>query len=183
MVRPDFSRCNATHDERRNHDFMGREFTGNLDGKGLRFAVCTARFNEHVTRKLLEGALRGFAACGVAATDVDVIWVPGSFELPSAAKAAIEHLGVDGVVALGAIVRGETAHFDFVAKGATDGLMTVGLETGRPVIFGVLTCDTFEQAFARAGDGNDNKGFEGALGAVEGACLLRDMRRSAGSVR
>ena len=157
---------------------MGKEFVGNLAGQGLRFAVCVARFNEHVTRRLLDGARRGFAASGVRAEDLTVIWVPGAFELPGAAQEAIASLGVDAVVAIGCIVRGETAHFDFVAKGATDGILAVGLKTRRPVIFGVLTCDTFEQADARAGAANDNKGFEAALGAVECAALYRDLAKA-----
>lgn len=158
---------------------MVRTFDAPIDGRGRRFAIVTARFNEHVTRRLLDGALRAFSAQGVPESNVDVIWVPGSFEIPLAAKWAIETLGSSAVLALGAIIRGETAHFDFVAKAATDGVLSVGLQTGRPVIFGVLTVDTLEQALARASDGPDNKGFDAALCALEMTSLERQMRLEA----
>lgn len=146
---------------------MTRTYDAGIEGHGRSFAVVVARFNEHVTRRLLDGAVRAFEGAGVAPDNIAVLWVPGSFELAGAAARAFDHLDVEAVVCLGTIIRGETAHFDFVARGTTDGIREVGLKYGRPVIFGVLTVDTQAQADARASDGPDNKGFEAALTALE----------------
>jgi 6,7-dimethyl-8-ribityllumazine synthase len=142
-------------------------------GKGLRIAVVCGRFNSHITLRLLEGVRRGLDACGVAADDVRVEWVAGAFELPLAAKtfAATGHW--DAVVAIGCVIRGDTAHFDFVAGQCAEGLQRAGLDTGVPAIFGVLTTENLDQALARSeGPGDHNVGEEGARTAVEMAKLL-----------
>jgi 6,7-dimethyl-8-ribityllumazine synthase len=142
--------------------------TDDLDASGLRIAVAVGRFNEHITGPLLDGARRVLAAHGVA--DPTVVWVPGAFELPLVAqRLAGDH---DAVIALGAVIRGDTPHFDFVAGDAAAGLMRVGLDSGIPVVFGVLTTDTLEQAEARIGGDVGHKGEEAALTAIEMAALL-----------
>jgi 6,7-dimethyl-8-ribityllumazine synthase len=139
-----------------------------LDASGLRIAVVVGRFNRHITEPLLDGARRVLTAHGV--TDPTVVWVPGAFELPLAAqRLAGDH---DAVVALGAVIRGDTPHFDFVAGETAAGLMRVGLDTGIPVVFGVLTTDTLEQAEARIGGSAGHKGEEAAVTAIEMAALL-----------
>jgi 6,7-dimethyl-8-ribityllumazine synthase len=144
-----------------------------LDGAGLRVAIVAARFNSHVTLRLLDGARRGLADCGVADADVSVTWVPGAFEIPGAAQARA--LDVDAVICLGCVIRGETAHFEHVAGQAAAGIMRVGLDTGKPVMFGVLTTEDLDQALARSvpEPGAHNVGYECAEGAVEMAGLLR----------
>jgi 6,7-dimethyl-8-ribityllumazine synthase len=144
-----------------------------LDGAGLRVAIVAARFNSQVTLRLLDGARRGLAAAGVADGDVDVVWVPGSFEIPLAAQAlAADH---DAVLCLGCVIRGETAHFEHVAGQCAAGIMRVGLDTGIPVIFGVLTTENLAQALARSDPepGGHNVGEEGAAVAVEMVSLTR----------
>lgn len=131
--------------------------------RGLKFAIVVARFNSEITEKLLEGAKEALAKAEAAAVSVD--HVPGAFELPLAAKKLAGTC--DGVIALGAIVRGETPHFDFVAEAAAHGLQQVALETGKPVAFGVLTTDNLQQALDRAGGTHGNKGFDAAMTAVE----------------
>ncbi len=131
--------------------------------RGLKFAIVVARFNPEITEKLLEGAKDALAQAEAAAVSVD--HVPGAFELPLAAKKLAGTC--DGVIALGAIVRGETPHFDFVAEAAAHGLQQVALETGKPVAFGVLTTDNYQQALDRAGGAHGNKGFDAAMTAVE----------------
>jgi 6,7-dimethyl-8-ribityllumazine synthase len=147
-----------------------------LDGLGLRVAIACARFNDHVTVRLLEGARRGLAECKVDADDVTEVWVPGSFELPLIAKSFAESGDVDAVICLGCVIRGETAHFDLVAGQASAGIQRVALDTGIPVVFGVLTTENLEQALARSADaGGENAGEEGARTAVEMARLLGRM--------
>jgi 6,7-dimethyl-8-ribityllumazine synthase len=131
--------------------------------RGLKFAIVVARFNAEITEKLLEGAKEALAKAEAASVSVD--HVPGAFELPLAAKKLAGTC--DGVIALGAIVRGETPHFDFVAEAAAHGLQQVALETGKPVAFGVLTTDNYQQALDRAGGAHGNKGFDAAMTAVE----------------
>jgi 6,7-dimethyl-8-ribityllumazine synthase len=149
---------------------------GGPSGAGLRVAIVASRFNEIAVRPLLDGALGALARSGVAEADIRVAWVPGSFELPLAAQACAQRGDVDAVVCLGAVIRGDTAHFDYVAGGATNGVLRIGLDARKPVIFGVLTVDTLEQALARAGGHVGNKGAEAATTAVEMANLLRDLR-------
>jgi 6,7-dimethyl-8-ribityllumazine synthase len=139
-----------------------------LDGAGLRVAVVAARFNSHVTLRLLDGARRGLAACGVADRDVSEIWVPGAFEIPLAAKWLASSGDHDAVICLGCVIRGETAHFEHVAGQCAAGIMRVGLDTGIPTVFGVLTTDNLDQALARSEDaGGHNVGEEAAAVAVE----------------
>lgn len=148
------------------------EFTGAPDGTGRRYAVVASRFNETVTQRLVDGALDALTRHGVDLDDVDVIWVPGAWELPAAARAALATERYDALVAVGAVIRGETPHFDYIAAEAARGLADAGSEFGTPIGFGVLTCDTLEQAEARAGGAHGNKGWDAALAAVEMSDLL-----------
>lgn len=149
-----------------------RTHEGSLDGAGLRVVVVAARFNEVVVRPLVAGALDCLRRHGVHDDDVELAWVPGSWELPVVVRAMAQRGDVDAVVALGAVVRGATAHFEYVAGSAAD-VGRVALETGVPVAFGVLTTETFDQAVDRAGGKLGNKGWEAALSAIETARLLR----------
>jgi 6,7-dimethyl-8-ribityllumazine synthase len=140
---------------------------------GLKIAVVVSRYNDFVTDRLRSGALEGLAASGVAAEDVVVLDVPGAFEVPMAARRAAETGQFDAVVCLGCLIRGETAHFEYIASAASHGLMEASGETGVPMTFGILTTDSAEQALARAGSGPSNKGWEAAAAAVEMARLFR----------
>ncbi len=144
-----------------------------LDARGMRFGVVVGRFNEAITSELLAGCLAEFTDRGASDDDITVCWVPGAFELPVVAKRLAERSAVDAVVCLGAIIRGETAHFDFVAMGATQGTLQASLDTGVPVVFGVLTVDSHQQALDRIGGKEGHKGREAALTAIETAMLLR----------
>jgi 6,7-dimethyl-8-ribityllumazine synthase len=146
-----------------------------LDARGLKFAVVCARFNSFVTDRLLEGALD--ALKGYGAVDVEVVKVPGAWELPLAAKTIAEHNKPHAIIALGAVIRGDTPHFDYVAGQAASGLMAVQLETGIPVAFGVLTTNTIEQAADRAGGKDGNKGYDAAITAIEMAEQIRRLRK------
>ena len=143
------------------------EFTGSPTGAGKRIAVIASRFNEHVTAKLMEGALDALQRHGVAPDDIDTAWVPGAWELPAAARRLLGTDRYDALVALGAVVRGDTPHFDYVAGEASRGLSQAGADFDRPIGFGLLTCDTMEQAEARAGGAHGNKGWDAALAALE----------------
>jgi 6,7-dimethyl-8-ribityllumazine synthase len=145
---------------------------GMLTGRGRRFAVVISRFNEFVGGKLLDGALDALLRHEVAPLDVTVAWCPGAFEIPLVAKRIACRGEVDAVICLGAVIRGATPHFDYVAGEVAKGIAAVGLETGVPVIFGVLTTDTIEQAVERAGTKAGNKGFDAAMTAIETANLL-----------
>ncbi len=147
-----------------------------LDGTGLRVAIVAARFNSRITMRLLTGARRGLAEAGVRDDDVHVTWVPGAFEIPLAARAVAAHH--DAVICLGCVIRGETAHFEHIAGQAAAGIMRAGLDTGKPVVFGVLTTDTLDQALARSvpDPGGHNAGEAGAAVAVEMAAVLRNAR-------
>ena len=147
-----------------------------LDGSGLRIAIIGARFNDHIVTKLRDGALRGLARLKVADNDILESWVPGAFELPLAAKALAETGKVDAVICLGTVIRGDTPHFDYVCNEAARGIQDAQLATGVPVMFGVLTVNTEQQALDRSGPGIDNKGDEAAVGAVEMALLLKCLR-------
>jgi 6,7-dimethyl-8-ribityllumazine synthase len=148
------------------------DFLGRLDGGGKRFALVASRFNELVTERLIAGARNCLLQHGVAEDDLDLIWVPGAWELPLGARAAIRRGGYAGIVALGCVIRGETPHFDYVAGGAANGLAALALETEFPVALGLLTTDTADQALARAGGKSGNKGWEAALSVLEMAGLL-----------
>jgi 6,7-dimethyl-8-ribityllumazine synthase len=146
-----------------------------LDGSGLRVALVCGRFNDHITGRLLDGAARGLAELGVADDDVTLAWVPGAFEVPLAARAFATSGRVDAVITLGAVIRGETAHFEYVAGQCAEGVQRVQLDTGVPVAFGVLTTEDLDQALARSGPGagDHNVGHDCAVVAVEMAGLLR----------
>jgi 6,7-dimethyl-8-ribityllumazine synthase len=148
-----------------------------LDGRGLRLAVLCGRFNDLITLRLLDGVRRGLGACGIDDDHVTVAWVPGAFELPLAAKAHAESGRFDAVIVLGAVIRGETTHYELVSGECARGVQDVQLETGVPVMFGVLTVEDLDQALARSeGEGGHNVGEECALGAVEMVGLLRPLR-------
>jgi 6,7-dimethyl-8-ribityllumazine synthase len=140
-----------------------------------RFALVAARFNQFVVERLVEGALDGFKRHGVSDDAVDLAWVPGSFEIPLVAKQLAASGKYAAVLCLGAVIRGDTDHYDYVAGGAANGIAQAALTTGVPVIFGILTCDTLEQAINRAGAKAGNKGFEAALTAIEMVNLLRQL--------
>lgn len=156
---------------------MGRRFEGQLIGTGLRVGIVVARFNDFITSRLLEGALDGLRRHGVAEADVDVAWVPGSFEIPIVAKKLAQSGRYSGVICLGAVIRGATPHFDYVAGEVSKGIAAVALQTGVPVIFGVLTTDTIEQAIERAGTKAGNKGYDAAVTVIEMANLLQALER------
>lgn len=149
------------------------EFTGTPSGGGRRFAVVAARFNEAITSRLVEGALDALTRHGAAYEDIDVIWVPGAWELPTAARRLLVAERYDAVVALGAVIRGDTPHFDYVAGEASRGLAMASAEFDVPVGFGLLTCDTMQQADARAGGEHGNKGWDAAMAAMEMADLFQ----------
>jgi 6,7-dimethyl-8-ribityllumazine synthase len=151
-------------------------FEGRQSGEGLSIAIVVSRFNELVTRALLSGAQDGLASHGVEPEDVDVAWVPGSFEIPLTARKLAESGRYQAVVCVGAVIRGETPHFDQVANQASSGIARVALDTGVPVIFGIITADTLEQALDRAGGKMGNKGYDAAVAAIEMANLMRGLR-------
>jgi 6,7-dimethyl-8-ribityllumazine synthase len=149
-----------------------KDVRGDFLARGRRLAIVVARFNELVTGKLLEGALECLRAHGVDEDDLLVAWVPGAFELPLVSRRLAASGGFDAVICLGAVVRGETPHFDHVAGQAALGIRTAAEDTGVPVIFGVLTTDTLEQAIDRAGGKHGNKGWDAAMAALETASVL-----------
>jgi len=149
-----------------------RELRGSEESGGRRFAIVASRFNEIVVRKLAEGALEGFRARGAGEDDLELAWVPGSFELPLAARRLASSGRYAAVVCLGAVIRGETPHFDHVAEQAAQGVRRAAEDTGVPVIFGVLTTDTFAQAMDRAGGTHGNKGWDAAMAAMVMASFL-----------
>jgi 6,7-dimethyl-8-ribityllumazine synthase len=153
-----------------------RTFEGSPDGHGRRIGVAAARFNRHITAKLVEGALAGLAERGVPDDLVDVVWVPGAFEIPMLARFLAQSGRYDAVLCLGAVIRGETAHFELVANECARGVREVARDTGVPVIFEVLATENLEQAEARAGGAHGNKGREAALAALEMASLLDRLR-------
>jgi 6,7-dimethyl-8-ribityllumazine synthase len=155
-----------------------RELVGLPDGAGLRIAIVVSRFNRSVTHALLDGALEGLRAHGVDDHAIDVVHVPGAFEITLAAELCAASGRYGAIVCLGAVVRGETPHFEFIAREVSRGVSEVACRHRVPVAFGVLTTDTMEQALARAGSGHGNKGFESAVTALEMASLLREMARS-----
>lgn len=154
---------------------MSSVFEGALLGKGLKVAVVVARFNEFITGKLLSGAQDALTRHGVAEADIDVAWVPGSFEIPLVAQKLAMSKKYDAVVCLGTVIRGATPHFEYIAAEVSKGVAKVGLDSGIPVMFGVITSDTIEQAIERAGTKAGNKGFDAAVGAIEMANLLKKL--------
>jgi len=150
---------------------------GNLDASGLKFAVVCARFNGFITERLLAGALDALKRSGAADDDIEIVKVPGSWELALTAKTLAAKRHHNAIIAVGAVIRGETPHFDHVAAQAANGLAAVQLETGVPVAFGVLTTNTVEQAIDRAGGKSGNKGYDAAITAIEMADLMRRLRK------
>lgn len=150
-------------------------YEGKLIAQGLKFGIIVGRFNEFISSKLLSGALDGLKRHGVNERDIEVTWVPGSFEIPLIAKKMAKSKKYDAVICLGAVIRGATPHFDYVASEVSKGIAKVSLDTEIPVIFGVLTTDTIEQAIERAGTKAGNKGYEAALTAIEMANLLKEL--------
>ena len=148
------------------------EFAGLPSGVGRRVAVIASRFNEPIVKKLVDGALQALLKYGVVFEDIDVVWVPGAWELPLAARWLLASERYDGIVAVGAVIRGETAHFDYIAGEASRGLADASAETETPIGFGVLTCDTEEQAEERAGGAHGNKGWDAAVATLEMADLV-----------
>ena len=148
------------------------EFSGAPAGQERRFAVVASRFNQHIVERLVDGALDALVRHGVAADDVDVVWVPGAWELPIAARRLLASERYDALIALGAVIRGDTPHFDYVAGEASRGLALASTDFDVPIGFGVLTCDNDEQAEARAGGAHGNKGWDAALAALEMADLF-----------
>ena len=154
---------------------MPTTYEGNLIGTELKIGIVVSRFNGFITTKLLDGALDSLKRHGVNLEDVDVFWTPGSFEIPATAKRLAEKGRYDAIVCLGAVIRGSTPHFDYVANESAKGIAQVGLNTGVPVIYGVITTDTIEQAIERAGTKAGNKGAEAAVTAIEMANLYRQI--------
>jgi 6,7-dimethyl-8-ribityllumazine synthase len=148
---------------------------GELNARGLKFAIVVSRFNEFITSKLLDGAMDALIRHGAKDDDIDVIRVPGSFEIPLVAKRIAQKGSHDSIICLGTIIRGATPHFEYVASEAAKGIAMVSLETGIPVAFGVITADTIEQAVERAGTKSGNKGWDAALTAIEMAQLLKKL--------
>lgn len=159
---------------------MGKTFEGSLDGRGLRIGLVAPHFNDFIVEHLLRGALRGLRQCGVDEKNVDTVRVPGAFEISTAARRMAETGGYDAIVCLGCVIRGATSHYDLVCAEAAKGVSQVSLQTGVPAIFAIVTTDTIEQAVERAGTKMGNKGYEGALAAVESATLLRAFGKSGG---
>ena len=154
---------------------MSKHFEGVLVGKGLKFGLVVSRFNEFITKKLLDGAQDALLRHGVNQEDIEVAWAPGSFEIPLIAKKLAQTKRYDAVICLSAVVRGGTPHFEYIAAELSKGIAKVGLETGLPVIYGVITADTLEQAIERAGTKMGNKGFDAAMTAIEMANLLKSI--------
>jgi len=152
-----------------------RTIQGQLNSSGMRFAIVASRFNDFVTSRLLGGALDALERTGAAESDITVVRVPGSFEIPLAAKKLVQTKKYDAVICLGTLIRGETPHFDYLSSEVTKGIGSVALESGTPVAFGVLTAESVEQAIDRAGMKSGNKGFEAALSAVEMVSLLKQL--------
>lgn len=152
---------------------MAQIFEGQLNGAGLRFAIVAARFNDFITARLLDGARDGLVRHGVDAGAIDIAWVPGTYEIGIVARRLAKTRRYDAIICLGAVIRGATAHFDYVAAEGSRGVSATAWECDVPVMFGILTTDTIEQAIERAGTKAGNKGFEAAVGAIEMANLLR----------
>jgi len=154
---------------------MSQHFEGVLLGKGLKFGLVVSRFNEFLTKRLLDGAQDALLRHGVNQEDVEIAWVPGAFEIPLVAKKLAETKRFDAVICLGAVVRGGTPHFEYIATEVTKGIAKVGLDTGLPVVYGVITADTLEQAIERAGTKMGNQGFDAAVEAIEMANLVKSI--------
>ncbi|WLD91883.1 6,7-dimethyl-8-ribityllumazine synthase [Alkalihalobacillus sp. AL-G] len=156
---------------------MGTIFEGHLVGSGLKVGIVVGRFNEFITSKLLSGAQDALKRHGVNDEDVDLAWVPGAFEIPMIAKKMVDSKQYDAVITLGTVIRGSTPHFDYVCKEVSKGVSSLSMDSGVPVIFGVLTTDSIEQAVERAGTKAGNKGWEAAVSAIEMGNLCRSFQK------
>ncbi len=154
---------------------MANILEGNLTAKGLKFGIVASRFNEFITSKLISGALDVLKRHEVYEDNITIAWVPGAFEIPLAAKKMAQSSKYDAVICLGAVIRGSTSHYDYVCNEVSKGVAAVGLSTGVPVLFGVLTTENIEQAIERAGTKAGNKGADAAMGAIEMANLLKKL--------
>jgi len=154
---------------------MSKVFEGMLLGKELKFALVVSRFNEFISRKLLDGAQDALTRHNVTSDNIDICWVPGAFEIPLIAKKLAQTKKYNAIICLGAVIRGSTPHFDYIASEVAKGIAQVNLETGIPVTFGVLTTENIEQAVERAGTKEGNKGFDAAVNAIEMANLIKAM--------
>ncbi len=154
---------------------MANNFEGKLTASGLKFGVVIGRFNDFITTRLLEGAMDGLIRHGANADDIDVAWVPGAMEIPVVAQRMALSKKYDALICLAAVIRGGTPHFEHVCNSVTRGVSTVTLQTGVPVIYGIITADTIDQAVERAGTKAGNKGFDAACSAIEMANLMRSM--------
>ncbi|MBT9174448.1 MAG: 6,7-dimethyl-8-ribityllumazine synthase [candidate division WS2 bacterium] len=154
---------------------MSKVFEGNLLGQGLKFAIVISRFNEFITSKLLDGAKDCLIRHGVKESDIDIFWTPGSFEIPLIAKEVAKRKKHQAIICLGAIIRGSTPHFEYVANEAAKGIAQINLELGVPVVFGIITADNLEQAIERAGTKAGNKGWSSALNAIEMVNLIKTL--------
>ena len=152
---------------------MSKRFEGRLIGEGLKFGLVVSRFNEFFTNKLLEGAQDALLRHGVKEEDIEVAWTPGSFEIPLIAQKLAQSKKYDAIICIAAVIRGGTPHWEYIAAEVTKGIARVGLETGLPVINGVITTDTLEQAVERSGTKAGNKGFDAAMSAIEMANLVK----------
>lgn len=162
---------------------MGIEFQGNLLGAGKAFGIIVSRFNNFITKRLLDGSIDGLVRHGVKEEDIDIFWVPGSYEIPMAALKVAQTGKYDAVICLGAVIRGETPHFDYIASESAKGIAQVGLSTGVPTIYGVITTETLEQAINRAGAKTGNKGAEAALSAIEMVNLFEQIQASVKAIK
>ncbi|MFD2045249.1 6,7-dimethyl-8-ribityllumazine synthase [Ornithinibacillus salinisoli] len=154
---------------------MGKTFEGNLVGSNLKVAIIVGRFNEFITSKLLDGAVDTLKRHGVDESNIDIAWVPGAFEIPLVAQKMANNQEYDAVITLGTVIRGSTPHFDYVCNEAAKGVSQAAIQSGKPVIFGVLTTETIEQAIERAGTKAGNKGSEAAVSAIEMANLVNQL--------
>ncbi|MCK9594617.1 MAG: 6,7-dimethyl-8-ribityllumazine synthase [Candidatus Omnitrophica bacterium] len=155
---------------------MAKEITGSLVSKGKKFAVVASRFNDFMTKELVAGCLDTLVRHGVEDNDITVAWVPGAFEIPTAAQKMAEAKSYDAVICLGTVIRGSTPHFDFIASEAAKGIAKVSMDNSLPVIFGLITADTIEQAVERSGSKDGNKGRDAALSAIEMVNLLSQIK-------
>ncbi len=154
---------------------MAKTIQGNVTAQGLKFGIVAARFNDFITGRLVEGALDGLQRHGAAEGDIDIVKVPGAYEIPLAAKMLAQSKKYNAIICLGAVIRGATPHFEYVSAEVSKGVASVSLDSTVPVIFGVLTTDTIEQAIERAGAKSGNKGWDAALAAIEMANLMRQL--------
>ena len=157
---------------------MPKTLEGKLDATGMKFGLVVSRYNNFITQRLVEGVLDGLERHGAADEDITIAWVPGSFEIPLACLKMAQSGQYDAVIAVGAVIRGSTPHFDLVAAECAKGVARAGMEAGLPIIFGVITADTIEQAIERAGTKLPNRGFEAALSAIESVNVLKEMSAS-----